>query len=109
MSARGCAGLLRHRGVQRAGRGHQWSARVSTGGGTVLGSRNLDHYILRCLIDSGQLHTRINALKIAMSHETSEDESSEPDSFPELVTILTLWHREFPATQKGLLHQGIVP
>ena len=30
--------------------------------GTALGFRNLDHYILRCLIHSGQLHTRINAL-----------------------------------------------
>lgn len=30
--------------------------------GTALGLRNLDHYIVRCLIHSGQLHTRINAL-----------------------------------------------
>ena len=30
--------------------------------GIALGLRNLDHYILRCLIHSGQLHTRINAL-----------------------------------------------
>ena len=30
--------------------------------GIALGFRNLDHYILRCLIHSGQLHTRINAL-----------------------------------------------
>ena len=30
--------------------------------GTALGFGNLDHYILRCLIHSGQLHTRINAL-----------------------------------------------
>jgi len=31
-------------------------------GGIALGFRNLDHYIVRCLIHSGQLHTRINAL-----------------------------------------------
>ena len=30
--------------------------------GIALGFRNLDHYILRCLIHSGQLHTRTNAL-----------------------------------------------
>ena len=30
--------------------------------GIALGFRNLYHYILRCLIHSGQLHTRINAL-----------------------------------------------
>lgn len=30
--------------------------------GIALGFRNLDHYILRCLIHSGQLRTRINAL-----------------------------------------------
>ena len=30
--------------------------------GIALGFGNLDHYILRCLIHSGQLHTRINAL-----------------------------------------------
>jgi transposase len=30
--------------------------------GIALGFRNLNHYILRCLIHSGQLHTRINAL-----------------------------------------------
>ena len=30
--------------------------------GIALGFRNLDHYILRCLIHSGQLHARINAL-----------------------------------------------
>lgn len=30
--------------------------------GTALGFGNLDHYILRCVIHSGQLHTRINAL-----------------------------------------------
>lgn len=30
--------------------------------GTALGFRNLDYYILRCLIHSGLLHTRINAL-----------------------------------------------
>lgn len=30
--------------------------------GIALGFRNLNHYILRCLIHSGQLHNRINAL-----------------------------------------------
>jgi transposase len=30
--------------------------------GIALGFRNLNHYILRSLIHSGQLHTRINAL-----------------------------------------------
>lgn len=32
--------------------------------GTALRFRNLDHDILRCLIHSGQLHTRINAQEI---------------------------------------------
>lgn len=30
--------------------------------GIALGFRNFNHYILRCLIHSGRLHTRINAL-----------------------------------------------
>ena len=30
--------------------------------GIALGFRNLDHYILRSLIHSGQIHNRINAL-----------------------------------------------
>jgi len=29
---------------------------------TALGFRNFDHYVLRCLIHSGQLTERINAL-----------------------------------------------
>lgn len=30
--------------------------------GVALGFRNLGHFILRCLIRTGQLHTRFNAL-----------------------------------------------
>ncbi|WIM73272.1 transposase [Corynebacterium suedekumii] len=38
--------------------------------GIALGFRNLDHYILRSLIHSGQLQARINALQIVKSPQT---------------------------------------
>lgn len=55
-SARGCAGLLE--ASQRPDEPVE-----AINGGTALGLCNLEHYIVRCLIHSGQLHTRINALQ----------------------------------------------
>ena len=53
---------LRHRSVQM-NRSRPSMAGSSIYGGTALGLCNLEHYIVRCLIHSGQLHTRINALQ----------------------------------------------
>lgn len=41
--------------------------------GIALGFRNFTHYVLRCLLHSGQLATRINALKIRKSQKRSPD------------------------------------
>ena len=43
------------------------NARLEHLRGIALGFRNLDHYILRSLIHSGQLQDRINALSIEKS------------------------------------------
>ncbi len=40
--------------------------------GIALGFRNLNHYILRSLIHSGQLHNRINALRNRKSRFEAE-------------------------------------
>lgn len=62
--------------------------------GIALGFRNLDHYVVRSLIHSGQLRDRINALQIGKSRNTLCAASAADSMFASVSALVSADDRE---------------